>query len=92
MLFGLSTHLFHHERLSLEHLQAVKAHGFASVELFATQTHFDYHDPRAIEALGEWLAATGLSLHAVHAPIVESYIDGVWGATLSNAISRSGRA
>ena len=87
MVFGLSTHLFHHERLSLEHLQAIKAHGFSSVELFATKTHFDYHDPRAVESLGEWLAATGLSLHAVHAPIVESYVDGVWGATLSNAIS-----
>lgn len=86
MEFGLSTHVFHHERLSREHLEAIAAHGFSSVEVFATKTHFDYHDPRAIDALAAWLEATNLTLHSVHAPIVESYVDGVWGPTLSNAI------
>lgn len=84
--FGLSTHLFHDQRLAREHLDAIAAHGFSSVELFATRTHFDYHDPLAIEALAAWLAASPLALHAVHAPIVEGYSHGVWGATLSNAI------
>jgi sugar phosphate isomerase/epimerase len=84
--FGLSTHLFHHERLAREHLEAIASHGFSAVELFATKTHFDYHDLRAAEALASWLEATRLRLHAVHAPIVESYVDGVWGPTLSNAI------
>jgi sugar phosphate isomerase/epimerase len=88
--FGLSTHVFHHERLSREHLEAIAAHGFSCVEVFATKTHFDYHDPRAIDALASWLEATHLTLHSVHAPIVESYVDGVWGPALSNAISDSG--
>ena len=86
MQFGLSTHLFHDQRLAREHLEAVAAHGFSSIELFATKTHFDYHDPPAIEALASWLETTRLTLHSVHAPIVEGYTNGVWGATLSNAI------
>jgi sugar phosphate isomerase/epimerase len=83
--FGLSTHLFHDRRLAREHLEMVAAHGFTSIELFATRTHFDYHDRAAAERLAEWLAATALTLHSVHAPIVEFYTDGVWGPALSNA-------
>lgn len=83
--FGLSTHLFHDQRLAREHLDAVAAHGFTAIELFATRTHFDYRDPAAIDALAGWLEATGLRLHSVHAPIVEGYVDGVWGAPLSTA-------
>lgn len=85
MRFGISTHLFHDERLRLEHLQTIAAHGFDSIELFATRTHFDYHDPAAATQLGEWLQATGLTLHSVHAPITESLIDGVWGPNYSLA-------
>jgi sugar phosphate isomerase/epimerase len=88
--FGLSTHLFHHERLSREHLAAIAAHGFSSVEVFATKTHFDYHDPAAAASLAAWLEATGLTLHAIHAPIVESYVDGVWGPAISNAVADPG--
>jgi sugar phosphate isomerase/epimerase len=83
--FGLSTHLFHDQRLTREHLEAAAAHGFTAIELFATRTHFDYHDGAAIQRLAEWLAATGLSLHSVHAPIVESYTNGVWGPAFSLA-------
>jgi sugar phosphate isomerase/epimerase len=85
--FGLSTHLFHDQRLAREHLDAIAVHRFSSIELFATKTHFDYHDPSAIEALASWLEQTHLTLHSVHAPIVEGYTDGVWGAPLSNAVS-----
>ena len=46
--FGVSTHLFHGQRLSREHLLEIAAHGFESVELFATRTHFDYHSPAAV--------------------------------------------
>ena len=44
MRFGLSTHLFHGERLSRQHFEAMRASGFDLVEVFATRTHIDYHD------------------------------------------------
>jgi sugar phosphate isomerase/epimerase len=50
------------------------AHGFRSIELYATRTHFDYHDPGAIAALDEWLKDSGMQLHSVHAPISESLV------------------
>ena len=44
MRFGISTHLFHSERLERDHLVEIAAHGFDSLELFATRSHFDYRD------------------------------------------------
>jgi sugar phosphate isomerase/epimerase len=84
-LFGVSTHLFHQSRLTREHLVHIAAHGFETVELFATRTHFDYYDGQAIERLGEWLADTRLELHSVHAPIVEGMANGRWVGSYSNA-------
>ena len=52
MRFGISTHLYHDQRLSRDHLAQIAAHGFEAVELFATRSHFDYHDPAAIAAAG----------------------------------------
>src|SRR6266545_302387 len=87
MRFGISTHLFHDQRLSREHLALIAAHGFEAVEVFATRSHCDYHDPSAIKELSGWLNETGLALHGVHAPIVESMHGGdKWGATISNAV------
>lgn len=83
--FGISTHLFHGQRLGREHLVEVAAHGFDAIEVYATRTHFDYHDPRAVVALAEWLDDTRLSLHSVHAPTTVSYEHGRWGDTLSLA-------
>ena len=92
MRFGISTHLFHDRRLSREHLAMIAAHGFESVEVFATRSHFDYHDPAAIAQLGEWLKETGLALHGIHAPIVESMNGGdKWGAVISNAVGESAK-
>jgi sugar phosphate isomerase/epimerase len=91
--FGLSTHLFHDQRLGPEHLSAAAAHGFLSVELFATRTHFDYHDQKAIQDLSAWLTDAGVFLHSVHAPIAEGLQNGVWGRTLSTAVTdAAGRA
>jgi len=73
MRFGISTHLFHDRRLERDHLAQVAAYGFESVELFATRSHFDYHDAGAIEKLARWLNETGLALHSVHAPIMSAY-------------------
>ncbi len=81
--FGISTHLFHGERLARPHLDAVASHGFGAVEVYATRTHFDYHDPAAAQSLGDWLAATGVALHSVHAPTTVSYTGGRWGETLT---------
>lgn len=92
MRFGISTHLFHDQRLSRDHLAQIAAHGFEAVEVFATRSHFDYHDPAAIAQLAEWLRDTGLALHGIHAPIVQSMNGGdQWGETISNAVGDSAK-
>lgn len=89
--FGISTHLFHEQRLTREHLVHIAAHGYELIELFATRTHFDYHDAQAIAQLAEWLSDTRLELHSVHAPIVESLRGGKWVGSYSNASSEEAR-
>ena len=83
--FGVSTHLYHGERLHREHLIEIAAHGFEAVEVFATRSHFDYHDTAAIQALAEWLHDAQLQLHSVHAPIVDSLVNDKWGRAYSTA-------
>ena len=87
--FGISTHLYHNYRLGREHLLEIAAHGFDRVELFATRTHFDYHNPAATADLQQWLAEAGLTLHGVHAPIGESFSGGRWGPPLTMASTDS---
>jgi sugar phosphate isomerase/epimerase len=90
--FGLSTHLFHGERLTERHVARMASHGFQLVEVFATRSHFDYHDPRAVAEVRRWIEACGLSAWTVHAPICESFAGGVWGRAYSNAtIDAAGR-
>jgi sugar phosphate isomerase/epimerase len=55
--------------------------------VFATRTHFDYHDSVAVRSLAEWLDDTSLVLNSVHAPICASLINGVWGEQFSTAIA-----
>jgi sugar phosphate isomerase/epimerase len=83
--FGVSTHLFHESRLARDHLVHVAAHGFDAVELFATRTHFDYHDANAVRELAGWLSDTRLELHSVHAPIFTAMQHGKWVGSFSNA-------
>jgi sugar phosphate isomerase/epimerase len=83
--FGVSTHLFHAQRLTRAHLLEIGAHGFETVELFATRTHFDFHSAAAIGDLQQWLAEAGLTLHAIHAPVAEAFQGGRWSGTLSLA-------
>lgn len=73
MQFAISTHLFHAERLTADHLVAFGRHGFTALELFATRSHFDYRDPAAVDALAGGLEKAGLQLHAIHAPAFERY-------------------
>ena len=83
--FGVSTHLYHGQRLTREHVLEIASHGFECVEVFATRTHFDYHNPAAIADLQQWLAEAGVALHSVHAPIAESLVGGRWGPELTLA-------
>lgn len=85
MQFGISTHLYHGTRLERDHLVEIAAHGFDAIELFATRTHFDYHDDTSIARLAAWLDETGLRLHSIHAPITTGMAGGVWGPAFSNA-------
>jgi sugar phosphate isomerase/epimerase len=77
--------VFHESRLTRDHLVHIAAHEFDAIELFATRSHFDYRDERAIAALGEWLSDTQLELHSMHAPIFEGLSSGRWIGPLSNA-------
>jgi sugar phosphate isomerase/epimerase len=73
MQYGISTHLYHDHRLERDHLAQIAGHGFEAVELFATRSHFDYHDDGAIDRLAQWLSDTGLMLESVHAPITDRF-------------------
>jgi sugar phosphate isomerase/epimerase len=85
--YGISTHLYHERPLERAHLLELAEFGFREIELFATIGHFDYHNDRAIDTLGGWLADAGLRLHSVHAPIVQHLVNGEWGPALSTAAS-----
>jgi len=88
--FGVSTHLFHAERLQAGHLAAIAGSGFEAMELFATKTHFDYHDPAAVRTLAAWLRDAGLEMPSVHAPIVQSLVNDTWGRAYSTATRDAG--
>ena len=83
--FGVSTHLYHGQRLSRDHLLEIAAHGFETVEVFATRSHFDYHNPAVVADLQQWLAEAGLTLHGIHAPVMQAYEAGRWIGPLSLA-------
>jgi sugar phosphate isomerase/epimerase len=83
--FGVSTHLYHEQKLQKAHLLEIAAHGFEAVEVFATRSHFDYHDIAAVRSLGEWLAESNLTLHSIHAPITDVFANGKTGRTFSTA-------
>lgn len=85
MRFGLSTHLFHGDRLTLSHFETVAAHGFELVELFATPTHFDYTDPRHVADVKRWLVECGLAPQSMHLPISAGLAGSTWSRAYSNA-------
>jgi sugar phosphate isomerase/epimerase len=92
MQFGISTHLYHDQKLDRSHLAQVAEYGFERVELFATRSHFDYKDPDAVATLAQWLEATGLGLHSVHAPITDHFGTGdKWAPTYSIAAGDAAR-
>jgi sugar phosphate isomerase/epimerase len=91
MRFGISTHIFHDRRLGREHLAEIASYGFECIELFATRSHFDYHDAAAIEQLAQWLKETGLGLNSVHAPITSVFGDQARSTPISNAVGAHDR-
>lgn len=91
MRFGISTHLYHDHTLQREHLSQVAGYGFEAIELFATRSHFDYHDPEAVARLAQWLTETGLTLHGVHAPITDTMSAGRLGQMFSTAAADGAR-
>jgi sugar phosphate isomerase/epimerase len=91
MRFGISTHLYHDRRLERGHLAQIAAHGFESIELFATRSHFDYRNEAAVGELVRWLGDTGLTLHSIHAPITDVFGGPGPHTTFSNAVSANDR-
>jgi sugar phosphate isomerase/epimerase len=87
--FGVSTHLFHGQRLERAQLETIKSHGFDLVEVFATRTHFDYRDRTRVAELGGWLNDLDLVAGSLHAPIFDAFRDGQWGRAYSNASSHA---
>jgi sugar phosphate isomerase/epimerase len=87
--FGVSTHLYHEERLQKAHLLEVAASGFDAVEVFATRSHFDYHDEGAVRSLKAWLGEAKIALHSVHAPITDVFANGRSQRTFSTAVRDS---
>jgi len=83
--FGLSTQLYHAQRLTSEHLRQIGGAGFETVELMATRTHLDYHNEAVIADLQGWLSSARLDLESVHAPTSESFVAGRHGAVLNLA-------
>ncbi len=83
--FGVSTHLYHGERLQREHLMEIASRGFETVEVFATRSHVDYHDTSVIHSLARWLDDAAIQLHSVHAPIVDALVNDKWGRAYSTA-------
>lgn len=91
MRFGISTYLYHDQRLERDHLAQIASYGFETIELFATRSHFDYHDETAVGMLADWLSETGLALNSVHAPIAARVMKGQWGEPYSNAVADTAR-
>jgi sugar phosphate isomerase/epimerase len=91
MKFGISTHLFHNERLTEARFAAMKRHGFDRVEIFATKTHVDYAGEKDAQQVAAWLRDAGMTAHSVHAPITNALKNGEWGEVWSNAAADSAR-
>jgi len=66
--FGVSTSLYHRQRLAREHLVGIASFGFETVELLALRTHFDYVNPAVVADVQQWLAEAGVELDGVAVP------------------------
>jgi sugar phosphate isomerase/epimerase len=85
--FGISTRLYQSQRLVRDHLLEIAAHGFECVEVSATAGHFDPANERSVGDLQQWLAESGLVLHAVAAPAPDSATP--WSAAALGPVEQS---
>jgi sugar phosphate isomerase/epimerase len=64
-LFGVSSHLYGQQRLTLDHLLEIAAHGFETIEIVAERSHVDFSNDAAIADLQQWIAEAGLTVSSV---------------------------
>jgi sugar phosphate isomerase/epimerase len=65
---GLSTHVFFQHRLHPGLLDALKAAGARTIEVFAARHHFDYTDTLAVRELAAWFRSNDVRA-VLHQPI-----------------------
>lgn len=81
MEFSLSTHLFVFRDLDESIVSLFPKFGFSSAELWAMPPHFPYGDPVASGEIASLLAAHGVTVASLHAPLypdVRSYRKDRW--------------
>ena len=81
MEFSLSTHLFLYRDLDESIVSLLPQFGFLSAELWAMPPHFPWGDPAASGEIASLLAAHGISVASLHAPLypdVRSYKKDRW--------------
>ncbi len=83
--FGFSTHLYAHDPLTDETLDAIAGAGFDEIEIFAVSQHFRYDDRDAISRVVKWFNTRGRTLHSLHAPFYRTLDEARAGKWLSIA-------
>jgi sugar phosphate isomerase/epimerase len=74
---GVSTGIFY-EKDILEVLQPIREAGYTTVEIWAgpqrwgEYTHFNWHKPYRVHALGVCLKVLGMKVHSLHAPFTDT--------------------
>ena len=66
--FGVSTHLYHAQRLSRDHLIEIASYGFELVEVSAVRAHLGFANPADVADLQQRLAEARLDVHGLHVP------------------------
>lgn len=92
MTFAVSTYLYRDRRLVRDHLLEIAAHGFKSVELFASRFHIDYHNTAVVADVQQWVTGAGLELSSVHAPTMEMSLASADAAEREAAVAETERA
>lgn len=72
MRLTLSTHLLVHGRMDGAALDAVRASGYGTLEIWLAEPHVPWRDPAACEAFGARLRGHGLRAGSVHLPFYPS--------------------
>jgi len=68
MQLGISTHVFFQHRLHAGLLDALRAAGSGTIEVFAARHHFDYTDRTAVRDLAAWFRSNDVRA-VLHQPI-----------------------